>query len=267
MAIDDDALLDAYSTAVTSVAERVGPAVCAIAVRGRGSGSGVVLSADGLIVTNQHVIGDAREVTIRLAGGREGSARVLGFDVDTDLALLRTDVADLAAVRVGDSARLRQGQLAIAIGAPLGFEATVTAGVVSALGRTLPSRSGPADRGRDPDRRGAQPGQLWRCARLLGRGADRDQHRGDPRSAGHVLRDRGQYRRLRDWPASQLRGGPARLDRRGGRYGRLAEACCRCRWVGSSDCGDRPVGRAGLACGSSLACEVVTSCFRSMTSR
>ena len=142
MAIDDGALLDAYSTAVTSVAERVGPAVCAIAVRNRGSGSGVVLSPDGLIVTNQHVIGDARVATIRLAGGREATARVLGVDVDTDLALLRTDVSGLAAVRVGDSARLKQGQLAIAIGAPLGFEATVTAGVVSALGRTLPSRLG-----------------------------------------------------------------------------------------------------------------------------
>ena len=142
MTVQDDTLLDAYSKAVTSVAERVGPAVCAIVVHGRGSGSGVVLSADGLIVTNQHVIVDARQVTIRLAGGREGSARVLGSDVDTDLAVLRTDASDLTAVRIGDSARLRQGQLAIAIGAPLGFEATVTAGVVSALGRTLPSRSG-----------------------------------------------------------------------------------------------------------------------------
>ena len=142
MPVADDALLDAYSAAVISVADRVGTAVCAIIVPSRGSGSGMVLSADGLVVTNQHVVADAREVTIRLAGGREGCARVLGSDVDTDLALLRTDVNDLAAVRVGDSARLRQGQLAIAIGAPLGFEATVTAGVVSALGRTLQSRSG-----------------------------------------------------------------------------------------------------------------------------
>ena len=139
MSVADGALLDAYSAAV---ADRVGPAVCAITVPSRGSGSGVVLSTDGLVVTNQHVVADAREVTIRLAGGGDGSARVLGSDVDTDLALLRTDVNDLAAVRVGDSARLRQGQLAIAIGAPLGFEATVTAGVVSVLGRTLPSRSG-----------------------------------------------------------------------------------------------------------------------------
>jgi S1-C subfamily serine protease len=140
--MDDDALLDAYSRTVASVAERVGPAVCALSVPRRGSGSGVVLSPDGLIVTNQHVVADARTVTVRLAGGREGEARVLGSDVDTDLALLRCDLGGLVAVKVGDSARLRQGQVAIAIGAPLGFEATVTAGVVSALGRTLPSRSG-----------------------------------------------------------------------------------------------------------------------------
>jgi S1-C subfamily serine protease len=140
--MDDDALLDAYSRTVASVAERVGPAVCALSAPRRGSGSGVVLSPDGLIVTNQHVVSDARSARIRLAGGREGEARVLGSDIDTDLALLRTDLGGLVAVGVGDSARLRQGQVAVAIGAPLGFEATVTAGVVSALGRTLPSRSG-----------------------------------------------------------------------------------------------------------------------------
>ena len=139
---DDSELLDAYSRTVSAVAERVGPAVCALGVRGHGSGSGVVLSADGLIVTNQHVVAGAREATVRFAGGRASGARVLGSDIDTDLAVLRAEAADLAAVRLGDSARLRQGQVAIAIGSPLGFEATVTAGVVSALGRTLTSRSG-----------------------------------------------------------------------------------------------------------------------------
>ena len=93
MSVADDALLDAYSAAVISVADRVGPAVCAITVPSRGSGSGVVLSADGLVVTNQHVVAGAREVTIRLAGGQEGRAQVLGSDVDTDLALLQTDGA------------------------------------------------------------------------------------------------------------------------------------------------------------------------------
>jgi S1-C subfamily serine protease len=139
--IQDDAVLDTYSRTVVAVAERVGPAVCALAVPG-GSGSGVVLSPDGLIVTSAHVVGSARRATARFSGGREGSARVLGTDVDTDLAVLSTDVTGLTPVPVGDSARLRQGQIAVAIGAPLGFDATVTAGIVSALGRTLPSRSG-----------------------------------------------------------------------------------------------------------------------------
>ena len=135
-------LLDAYSRTIVAVAERVGPSVASLAVPGRGSGSGVVLAPDGLVVTNQHVVAGAREARIRLGDGREGTARLLGSDADTDLALLRTDLADLPPVRLGDSARLRQGQVAVAIGAPLGFEATVTAGVVSALGRTLTGRPG-----------------------------------------------------------------------------------------------------------------------------
>jgi S1-C subfamily serine protease len=138
---DDPGLLDAYSRTVADVAETVGPAVCALAVPG-GGGSGVVLAPDGLVVTNHHVVASAREVTATFAGGRAGAARVLGSDADTDLAVLRTDVDGLTAVRLGDSARLRQGQIAVAIGAPFGFQATVTAGVISALGRTLASRSG-----------------------------------------------------------------------------------------------------------------------------
>ena len=140
--MDDEALLDAYSRTIVAVAERVGPSVASLAVRGRGGGSGVVLAPDGLVVTNQHVVGDAREAVVRISDGRESAARVLGSDADTDLALLRTDLGDLPPVRLGDSARLRQGQVAVAIGAPLGFEATVTAGVVSALGRTLTGRAG-----------------------------------------------------------------------------------------------------------------------------
>jgi S1-C subfamily serine protease len=138
---DDSGLLDAYSRTVAGVAETVGPAVCALAVPG-GGGSGVVLAPDGLVVTNHHAVASAREVTATFAGGRASAARVLGSDADTDLAVLRTDVDGLTAVRLGDSARLRQGQIAVAIGAPFGFQATVTAGVISALGRTLASRSG-----------------------------------------------------------------------------------------------------------------------------
>jgi S1-C subfamily serine protease len=139
---DETPLLDAYSLTVAGVADAVGPAVCALAVAGRGGGSGVVLSPDGLIVTNHHVTGPARSVTARFADGREAPARVLGSDADTDLAVLRAETAGLAAARLGDSARLRQGQIAVAIGAPFGFQATVTAGVISALGRTLASVSG-----------------------------------------------------------------------------------------------------------------------------
>jgi S1-C subfamily serine protease len=139
---DDPALLDTYSETVAGVAEAVGPAVCALELRGRGAGSGVVLSPDGLIVTNHHVVAAAREAVVHFAGGRESAARVLGSDADTDLAVLRAEADGLAAARLGDSARLRQGQIAVAIGAPFGFQATVTAGLVSALGRTLASRSG-----------------------------------------------------------------------------------------------------------------------------
>jgi len=138
----DADLLDAYSLSVSRVAETVGPAVCALGVGGRGGGSGVVLSPDGLIVTNHHVTAGAREARVRFADGREAGARVLGSDADTDLALLRAETGGLAAARLGDSARLRQGQIAIAIGTPFGFQATVTAGVISALGRTLASNGG-----------------------------------------------------------------------------------------------------------------------------
>ncbi len=143
----DDALLDEYSRVVSDVAERVGPSVVRIDVRrgGRnaGSGSGVVVSSDGLALTNSHVVQGARVVALTTVEGRELNARVLGDDPDTDLALLRID-ADVAlpAARLGDSSKLKRGQIAIAIGNPLGFDATVTTGVVSALGRTLASRTG-----------------------------------------------------------------------------------------------------------------------------
>ena len=143
----DDFALDAYSRVVTEVVDRVGPSVVRIDVRRgperAGSGSGVIISPDGLALTNSHVVQGARNVVLTTLEGRQFQARVLGDDPDTDLALLRVDESvTLPAAKLGDSARLKRGQIAIAIGNPLGFDATVTTGVVSALGRTLQSRTG-----------------------------------------------------------------------------------------------------------------------------
>ena len=157
--IEDQALLDAYSRAVIDVVDRIGPAVVALAVRrgeraGRthgesmgGAGSGVVVAPDGLILTNSHVAGaaggSASRIGVTTPDGQELRARLVGDDPDTDLALLRVDESvTLPAAPLGDSKRLKRGQLVIAIGNPLGFESTVTTGVVSALGRSLRSRNG-----------------------------------------------------------------------------------------------------------------------------
>jgi S1-C subfamily serine protease len=146
---DERAYFDAYSEAVSTVAETVGPAVVRVDTRekgkpGRGGvGSGVVISPDGLVLTNAHVVNGARTVQLSDTEGRTTDARLLGIDPDTDLALLRADAArSLAFAPLGNSKELRRGQLAIAIGNPLGFESTVTAGVISALGRSLRSTTG-----------------------------------------------------------------------------------------------------------------------------
>jgi len=149
--INDQALLDAYSNAVIGVTERVGPAVVRVETgpkvrtpRDRGGmGSGIVISPDGLVLTNSHVVGSSKEIRLRDTEGAVTDARVLGVDPDTDLALLRADgVRDLHYASLGNSKHLRRGQLVVAIGNPLGFESTVTAGVVSALGRSIRSVSG-----------------------------------------------------------------------------------------------------------------------------
>ena len=142
----DTELLDAYSRAVTSVADTVGPAVVRVETRGaqgRSGGSGVVIAPDGFVLTNSHVVAGAKELRLLDAEGRVMEARSLGEDPDTDLALLRAGSArDLPSAALGDSKKLRRGQLVVAIGNPLGFESTVTAGVISALGRSLRARSG-----------------------------------------------------------------------------------------------------------------------------
>ncbi len=144
----DDALLDAYSQTVTRAVDMVGPSVVRLDIRRGdgsrgGSGSGVIVSPDGLILTNSHVVQGARRAEVATLDGRSLSGRVLGDDPDTDLALVRIDESTtLPAAKLGDSKRLRPGEIAIAIGNPLGFDSTVTAGVISALGRSLRSTNG-----------------------------------------------------------------------------------------------------------------------------
>jgi S1-C subfamily serine protease len=144
---DLQAPLDAYSRTVAFIAERVGPAVVRVETTGPGrrhaAGSGVIIAPDGLILTNSHVIAGARRLRLGLAGGSDVVATVLGDDPDTDLALLRAELPKGSAVAaLGDSKRLRRGHLVVAIGNPFGFESTISAGVVSALGRSLRGRGG-----------------------------------------------------------------------------------------------------------------------------
>ncbi|MDB6113266.1 MAG: 2-alkenal reductase [Lacunisphaera sp.] len=142
----DASLLDAYSHAVSGAVAAAHPAVVHIEVRGNnapgGSGSGFFISPDGYLLTNSHVVHGARELTVFLADGRKLSADLIGDDPATDLAVLRVSADELAHLAFADSDAIQPGQIAIAIGSPMGFQQSVTAGIVSGLGRSLRGASG-----------------------------------------------------------------------------------------------------------------------------
>jgi S1-C subfamily serine protease len=144
---DGNGSLDSYSQTVVGVAEKVSPAVVNVSIHEDdknpvGGGSGLNITPDGYILTNDHVVRGAKSIMVTLNDGRKVSARVVGTDPPTDLAVIRIMANDLPAARFGDSRYLKVGQLVVAIGNPFGFQCTITAGVVSALGRSLRAQSG-----------------------------------------------------------------------------------------------------------------------------
>jgi S1-C subfamily serine protease len=142
----DDGLLDSYSKTIAAVVNRVAPTVVNIRVlsgeRGPGGGSGFIIARDGFILTNSHVVNGARELEVTLHDSRVFPARVIGTDPETDLAVIRIDAPDIQHARLADSSQIRVGQIAVAVGSPYGFQQTVTAGIVSALGRSMRAESG-----------------------------------------------------------------------------------------------------------------------------
>ena len=183
----------------------------------KGLGSGFIISSDGLILTNAHVVREAKDVTVKLSDRREFTAKVLGVDTTTDIAVLRIDAKDLPVVRLGDPRNLEVGDPVLAIGAPYGLEQTATQGIVSAKGRSLPGDTG---RAVHPDRCRGEPRQLGRAAvrrhRLGGRHQRADLF-AQRRLPGRLVRDPDQRRAEGQ--------GPDRRHRQGRRTAASASRC------------------------------------------
>jgi S1-C subfamily serine protease len=223
--------LDAYSRAVTRVVERLSPSVASVRVR-RGSGSAVAITADGFMLTSAHVVGRARGGQATLTDGREIAFEVVGADPLSDLAVLRGDASDLAPAELGEADSLRIGQLVIAIGNPYGFTGSVTAGVVSGLGRSLPVAGGrvvdnviQTDAALNPGNSGGALADGW--ARVVGintavagvgLGLAVPINAATRRIVGALMRD-GRFRRAWLGIAGGPRPLPPRLARRLGRDG------------------------------------------------
>ena len=263
----DGELLDAYSSTIATVADRVGPAVAAVISKGRGMGSGVAISPDGLVVTNHHVIDGATSLEVAFPDGRRMSAELLGADPDTDLALLKAHGAGLPAAILGDSsdAEARPDRGGDRQPARLRFHRHGRRRLGARPFAGLAQR--PADRGRDPDRRRAQSRQFRRRAGVVGGRRHRHQHRDDPRRARHLLCGRQQHGALRGQrdPAPWRRA--SRLARRRRRHGGAAAPRGGCGR--SSTCArpwccirSRRTGRRRRP-----GCRPATSCCRSARSR